>query len=106
MPLSVTTVVGFEGELLLIVTRPVAEPVVVGSNCTVMFIDWPGDNVTGSVAPDKENPVPVTVTEFIVTPAVPVELRVNDCVIGLFSVVLPNEIFVAFTDRMAVAAFN
>jgi hypothetical protein len=68
--------------------------------------DCPGFNVTGNVAPDTENPVPVAVAEFTVTLPDPVELNVRDWVVGLFMVVLPNEMLVAFTDSVAVPVFN
>jgi len=62
--------------------------------------------VTGNVAPDTENPAPVAVADFTVTLPDPVELSVSDWVVGLFNVVLPNEMLVAFTDSTAVPAFN
>jgi hypothetical protein len=88
------------------VSCPVAEPVAVGSNCTVRLSDWPELNVAGNDAPDTEKPVPEIVTELIVTLAVPVELSVSDCAAGTFTVVLPNAMLVEFTDSVAVPAFN
>lgn len=98
--------VGFTDELLTMVSCPLAVPVAVGLNCTVRLRDWPEFKVTGKVAPVTEKPVPEMLTELMVTAAVPVELNVSDCVIGLFRIVLPKEMVVAFTDNTAVAAVN
>ena len=46
----------------------------------------------GKVAPDIENPVPVSVTEFTVTAAVPDDVKVSVLVDAEFSTTLPNAI--------------
>lgn len=53
--------------------------------------------MSGKLAPDKLNPVPVTLAELTVTAAVPVEDNVIDWVAGFLSTTLPNEIDVALT---------
>ena len=71
-------VVGPLAELLEMVNCPVAAPAEVGSNCTVKVVVCPGIKVRGKLAPETENPVPVTVAELTVTGAVPVEDRTTD----------------------------
>jgi len=84
----------------------VAAPAVVGSNCTVSVATWLGFKVTGKVAPDIENPVPVTAAALMVTADVPVEVRVRDCVAGMLSPTLPNATLVVLMLNVAVLAFN
>ncbi len=97
--------VAFEDELLM-VSWPVAAPAVVGSNCRSRLTDWPGVRVRGKVAPDTENPAPVTLTALMVTLADPVAVNLSDCVVGVFKAVLPNEMLVAFADSAAVPAVS
>ena len=92
-PLSATVAVE---ALLAIASWPENDPAVVGSNRTSRVSDCPGFSVAGRAAPEAENPVPLTVAEFTVTGAVPVELSVNACVAAVFSATLPNPIEVAF----------
>ena len=72
------------------VNCPVTAPAAVGSNCTFRVTDWAGFKVTGKVAPDIVNPVPLNAAELMVTGAVPVEVNVNGRVDGVFTVTLPN----------------
>jgi hypothetical protein len=65
-------------ELLLMVRSPVAEPVAIGSNCTLTVTAWPGFSVAGKAGPDTEKPVPVTETALTATAAVPEEVSVTD----------------------------
>jgi hypothetical protein len=58
--------------------------------------------VTGKLDPDIENPVPETTTEFTVTGAVPLDVRVTVCVALLFTVTAPNGMLDAFTVRIGV----
>jgi hypothetical protein len=51
-------------------------------------------------------PVPVIVPELIVTEAVPVDVKVIDCVAGEFSTTLPKPTLVALTLRVEVPVFN
>lgn len=96
----------FVEELLAIVSWPVAEPVVVGSNVSVTFNDWPGLRVAGTLTDAIEKPLPVTEIEFTVTAAVPVDVSVTVCVVALFTMTAPNEMFVAFTVKVGVPAFS
>jgi hypothetical protein len=58
------------------------------------------------VAPDIVNPVPVSVAALMVTGAVPVEVRVTDCVAGALSPTLPNATLVALRLKVGTAGFN
>jgi hypothetical protein len=102
VPLRLTTDVGLVEELLVIVICPVAEPAVVGSNCTVPTSAWPGLRVTGNAVPEAEKPAPDIEAVLIVTGAVPVDVRVTDFVTAVFRATLPNERLVALTLSVAV----
>jgi len=78
VPVSGIAAVLFVAELLAIVSCPVKEPVVEGSNCTLSVAVWPGFNVCGKAPALKVNPVPVTVAEFTVTAVFPNEVKVTD----------------------------
>jgi hypothetical protein len=78
----------------------------VGSNCTFNVTDWVGFTVTGKVAPDTVNPVPVNAAELMVTGAVPLELSVTGNVVGVFSVTLPNARLAGLMVSVGAAAFN
>jgi len=92
--------------LLVIVNWPLAEPTVVGTNCSVMFADWPGFSVTGVVPLVMEKPVPETVAALTVTAAVPVDVRVIVWVVAEFTITLPNAMLVALMLSVGTAAFN
>jgi hypothetical protein len=77
VPLRVTTEVAPVDELLDMVTLPVTAPVAVGSNCTVTEPVCPGFKVAGKLAPSREKPAPLSVTELTVTASVPVDVRVT-----------------------------
>lgn len=62
--------------------------------------------VTGKLMGDREKPLPVTAMEFTVTAAVPLEVSVTVCVVGVFTTTLPNGMLVAFTVSTAEAAFS
>jgi len=49
-----------------------------------------GFRVNGKLAPETENPVPLTASALIVTAAVPVDDRVSVCVVAEFTFTLPN----------------
>jgi hypothetical protein len=78
----------------------------VGSNCTLRVVAWPGFRVTGKVAPDNVKPVPVTVAALMVTGAVPAEVKVTDCVDGALSDTLPNVKLAELMLKLGTAAFN
>src|SRR5579859_3075932 len=88
--------------LVPIVNWPEEDDAVVGSNPTSMANDWPGFKVAGSVAPETENPVPLTIAEFTATGAVPVEVTVTACDTGEFRTTLPKLIDVEFTVTAGV----
>ena len=90
--------------LLATVSCPLYVPAVFGSNCSCRLSDWPGLSVAGNVAPETENPVPVTAAELTVSEAVPVEVTVTDCATGEFRTALPKEIDVALTLMAAPLA--
>ena len=106
MPLRLITTELLVEELLWIVSCPVAAPVAAGSNCISSVTAKPGFNVTGNVAPDIVNPVPVSVPELMVTGAVPVELNVTGCVEAVFTVTLPNDTLAGLIVNVGVAALN
>lgn len=62
--------------------------------------------MTGKAEPETENPVPVTAAEFTVTAEVPEEVKIKDCVAGVFNSTIPNDMLVASMLNVAVAAFN
>jgi hypothetical protein len=106
VPLKVIVAVGLVEELLLIVSWPLADPAVVGSNATLSVAVWFGFRVVGKLAPLHEKPDPLTVAEFTVTGSEPVELKVNDCVAVVFSSTSPKAIEVALMLSVAAAGFN
>ena len=89
-PLRLTTAVLLVAELLLMVSCPVAAPVAVGANWTASVTVWPGFSVSGKVAPESVKPAPVSAAVLIVTGAVPVEVKVTDCVDVEFTVTSPK----------------
>ena len=97
MPFRATDAVPAVVELLLIVTWPLAVPVVVGSNCTCNVTDCVGFNVTGRLPPTIAKPVPVIAAELTITGDVPVDIKVNDCVVAVFTVTVPKLRLVALT---------
>lgn len=80
VPLSATVAVPFVKELPITVICPAAAPAATGLNLTVNTAACPGFNVIGKVAPTREKPVPVSAAEWTVSAAVPVDVRVTDCV--------------------------
>jgi hypothetical protein len=62
--------------------------------------------VTGKLAAEIEKPVPVMVAELMVTGAVPVDVRVTDCVAEVFTCTLPKAMLVALILSVGTAAFN
>jgi len=86
--------------LLVNVSEPDAAPAAVGSNCTVSVAVCLGFSVNGKLAPETENPVPLTASALIVTAAVPVDDRVSVCVVAEFALTLPNETVEALTPSV------
>jgi hypothetical protein len=99
IPFRATNIVPSVVELLLTPICPLAAPVVVGSNWTCSVTDCVGFNVTGRGPPTMANPAPVIAAELTVTGDVPVDINVNDCVVGVFTVTSPKPRLVALTAR-------
>ncbi len=57
--------------------------------------------MAGSVAPESEKPLPLTLAEFTVTGAVPVELSSTGCDTAVFTSTLPNPRDVPLTLKAA-----
>ena len=106
VPLRATVMVGFVDELLLMLNCPVAGPAADGSNVSVTERVFPGLNVVGRLPAEAEKPAPVTVNEFTVTGAVPLEVRVTVCVVELFTPTAPKATLVAFRVSAGMAAFS
>jgi hypothetical protein len=77
--LMLTTIFPLD-ELLAIVSTPVKVLTCGETNWSVKLAVWPGFRVNGKVIPEAENSDPTTERLEIVTGALPVELRVIDCV--------------------------
>jgi len=90
VPLRATSVALPVDELLLIVNWPLAVPVDVGLNRTCNVIDCVGFNVAGRLPPTIAKPAPEIAAALTVRGAVPVEVRVSDCVVAVFTVTLPK----------------
>ena len=73
---------------------------------TVMVVFCPGFKVTGVEIPVAPNREPATEIEEMVTGAVPVEVRVTDCVAVLPTAILPNDTDVVLRVRAGVAALS
>jgi hypothetical protein len=104
VPLKVTAAVLSVDESLLIVSCPLAVPVAAGANCTCNVMDWVGFNVAGKLLPTIVKPAPVIVAELTVTGAVPVDVKVSDCVVAEFTVTLPKLRLAALTANCGVSA--
>ena len=78
VPLRLIAAVGLTDELLTMASLPEAAPEVVGLNCTVSVTVCFGFKVTGKLAPETVNPVPLMAAVVTCTGAVPVEARVTD----------------------------
>jgi hypothetical protein len=62
--------------------------------------------VTGKLAPGREKPAPVSVAELTVTDAVPVDVKVTDCVAAVPTSTLPNGTLFALMVKVGTDAFN
>lgn len=82
VPLRLADAVAFVDALLVTVSCPVAAPTAVGSKVSVRLMAWPGLSVAGRLTGEAEKPLPETATEFTVTGAVPVEVRVTVWVVA------------------------
>jgi hypothetical protein len=104
VPLKATEAVLPLEELLVIAIWPLAVPVAVGSNWTWSVTDCVGFSVTGKLAATIVKPAPVMAAELTVTGDVPVDVRVNDCVVAVFTVTLPKLRLVALTVNCGFVA--
>jgi hypothetical protein len=102
--LRLTVAVAFVEELLLMVNVPVTAPVVFGADRTFSVTVCFGLRVSGKVAPDTVNPVPLIVAELTVTAPVPVEVSVTVSVEVPPTITLPKLRLVLLTESVAVAA--
>ena len=82
--------------MLVIVSCPFRAPAVAGSNCTWRVRVCDGFSVTGKLCA-IEKPAPVMVAEVKVTGEVPLEVKVRDCVVAVFSATLPKLRLAALT---------
>lgn len=97
LPFKATAVVLPLEELLLIVSCPVAAPLVVGLNCTWSVVVCEGVNVRGKLPPRIAKPVPDTDAELTVRDEVPDDVSVTDCVADEPTATLPKLRVVALT---------
>ena len=67
---------------------------------------WPGFNVAGIAAADKVKPTPASFAPLIVTGAVPVEVKVTDCVADVLTTTSPNATLVALMLSASITAFS
>jgi hypothetical protein len=104
VPPKVTCAVEPVDESLLIVIWPLAVPITVGRNCTCTVTAWVGFSVTGKLPPIIVNPAPVLAAELTVTGAVPVDVRVSDCIVAVFTVTLPKLKVAALTANWGLGA--
>jgi hypothetical protein len=86
------------------VSCPFAEPVAVGWNCTLRVSDCIEFNVVGRTPPTRVNPAPAIAAELTVTGVVPVEVKVRDCSVAVFTVTLPKLKLAALTANCGLAA--
>jgi hypothetical protein len=105
-PLRLITAVLLVEELLAMVIAPVVTPAAVGRNCTLSVAVCWGLNVSGSVDADIVKPLPVSAIVLIVTGAVPVDVKVTDCVAAVFTTTSGNATTVLLTPSARIQALN
>lgn len=103
VPLIITAIVPSGEALLLIVNCPLVEPVAVGWNCTRKVSDCVGFNVAGRIPPTRVKPAPAIAAELTVTGVVPVEVKVRDCAVVVFTVTLPKLRLAVLTANCGLA---
>ncbi len=104
VPLRETPIVACPDALLDTVIVPVAAPALVGANFALSVTVCLGLSVTGKVAPETVNPVPLIDAEAILTAAVPVEVSFNDSVEVLPTAMLPKLRLDGLTANCGVVA--
>jgi hypothetical protein len=90
---------GFE-PLDVIVTFPLAAPVVVGAKLTLNEVLCPAVSVIGSVRPVKLNPVPLTDAAEIVTLVPPLLTRASGWLLLVPTVTLPSPMLLGLGERL------
>jgi hypothetical protein len=98
VPLS-EIVVGEVGALLTSVIDPFTLPAAAGPNTALNVVALPAAMVTGAVMPEVLKPAPETVTEEIVTVALPPFVRLMVCELFVPVVTLPNAAVVGVADN-------
>ena len=94
------------GAVLEMVSCPVDEIALVGSNWTESTVACPGFSVVGRFPPETENPVPEIESELMVTAAVPLEVTVTDLETAVPTETLPNARDVELRLSVGTAAFS
>ncbi len=89
VPDSAMLKLGFE-PFDVMLTLPLAAPLVVGEKSTLNEVLWPAVKVKGTDRPLKLNPAPLAVAAEIVTEAPPVLVKVSDLLLLLPTWMLPN----------------
>jgi hypothetical protein len=92
-------VVGELGALLTNVIDPVTLPAALGPNTALNVVAFPAPMVTGAVIPVVLKPAPVTVTDEIVTVALPPFVRLMVCELFVPVVTLPKAAAVGVADN-------
>ena len=106
VPLRLITVAPPVVELLETVSLPVIGPAAAGKNFTLSVAVCEGFKVSGKLAPNNVNPVPVSAAALTVTGSVPVDFKVTDCVAAVFTATSSKTKLLVLTLRMSDAALN
>lgn len=64
--------------MLVTVTLPLVQPVLVGANVTVIVAVWPAVSTAGRLSPETLNPVPLAAMAVIVTLVCPLFVKTAD----------------------------
>ena len=106
LPVSPTLLRFPSAESLVKSSSPVADPVVVGSNCRVSVAVWLGFRVSGKLAPEAAKPVPDIADALTVTAVVPVEDSVSVCVVAAFNAASPKSTLVELRLNVDTAGLS
>jgi hypothetical protein len=91
---------------LVIVSRPVTTPAVVGVKATSSVTACPGFSVTGNFTPATAKPLPLTRALLMVSAKLPVDDRTTGSIAVVFSATFPNANPLCVVVRIWVAASN
>ncbi len=89
--------------LEVMLTLPLAAPLVVGEKSTVNEVLWPAFNVKGKVSPLRLNPLPLAVAAEMVRLDPPELVSVSDKLELLATCTLPNARLVGFAASVPCA---